>query len=302
VYLPTFPQGDAADGGWAVALEVARWADEAGVGTVWIADHLFWGQPCLESLTVAAAVAVTTQHVAIGTGVLQAPLRSTAALAKAAASIQDLSGGRLLLGMGVGSHEVEYQRTGQAPFARRGEVLDEQLEALAALWSSAGGDYPQQPLPGVPIPRWFGGSGPHVRRRVVTHGSGWTSAFLRPKALGEEAGCLRDELGAAGRDPADVSVAAIVPVFTTGPGQEVDVSVPLDHLHGMYGIDRRLFLGHLAAGEPEACVEKALRFRDVGADHLALVVPADDPRPHLEALLPLLQQSTGDGLTRGGHA
>jgi alkanesulfonate monooxygenase SsuD/methylene tetrahydromethanopterin reductase-like flavin-dependent oxidoreductase (luciferase family) len=291
VYLPTFPQGDAVDGGWGPVLDVARWADGEGVGTVWIADHLFWGQPCLDALTVAAAVATTTSRTMVGTGVLQGPLRDAAALAKAATSIQDLSEGRLLLGLGVGSHEGEYDRVGQTPFRRRGEALDRQLARMAELWQPGDGAYEQRPRPGQRVPLWFGGSGPHVRRRVVAHGAGWTSAFLRPKAFGDEAARLREDLAVAGRQGDQVSVAAIVPVFTSA-GAEMDVTAPLEHLSRMYGIDRRLFLGHLAAGEPEACVEKAVRFRDAGADHLALVVPADDPRPHLEALVPLLLDAT----------
>jgi len=271
-------------------LGLARWADATdpadGVGTVWIADHLFWGQPCLEALTVASAVAATTQRVAVGTGVLQAPLRQTTWLAKATASLQDLAQGRLLLGVGVGSHQGEYEAADAAAYEARGAVLDGQLEALEHLWAPGDGSYEQRPGPRVPIPWWFGGAGAHVRRRVVRWGHGWTSAFLRPKALREQVVLLHEELSVAGRPTEEVSVAAIVPIIVTGSAGEV--AAPLDHLSRMYGLDRRLFLGHLAAGEPEACVEKALRFRDAGADHLALVVPAEDPRPHLEAVLPLL--------------
>lgn len=285
-YLPTFPQAEATSA-WPPVLDLARWADaDERLGTVWIADHLFWGQPCLEALTVATAVATVTDRLAVGTGVLQAPLRQTAWLAKAAASLQDLAAGRLLLGLGVGSHRGEYERSGGARFEERGRVLDQQLQQLHELWSPGAGPYEQRPGPGAPVPLWFGGSGPHVRRRVVRWGHGWSSAFLRPKALGDEVALLRADLDAAGRAREEVSVAAVVPVYVTEG--ERDVTAPLEHLSRMYGLDRRMFLGHLAAGEPEACVEKALRFRDAGADHLVLVVPADDPRPHLEAVVPLL--------------
>lgn len=288
-YLPTFPQAGA-DLAWPNVLDLSRWADaDERIGTVWIADHLFWGQPCLEALTVAAAVATTTRRVVIGTGVLQAPLRQTAWLAKAVASLQDLSAGRLLLGLGVGSHEGEYERSGAVPFAERGRGLDEQLAQLDQLWAPGEGRYEQRPAPTVEVPRWFGGSGDHVRRRVVRWGQGWSSAFLRPKALGQEAVRLRDELEAAGRDPSEVAVAAVVPVFVTTDAAEV--RAPLEHLSRMYGLDRRMFLGHLAAGDPDACVDKAMRFREAGADHLALVVPAEDPRPHLEAVVPLLTEA-----------
>lgn len=295
VYLPTFPQG----GGdpWPAVLDTARQAEAAGAGALWVADHLFWGQPCLEALTVVAAAATATRRPVVGTAVLQGPLRGTAALAKAAASLQGLAAGRLVLGLGVGSHPDEYAAAGLEDYRRRGAVLDAQLEDLARLWRPGDHRYEQRPAP-APVPIWFGGDGAHVRRRLVRWGTGWISAFLRPKALAEERAHLRADLEAAGRDPDEITVAAVVPVFS--PEGTLDVAEPLEHLARMYGLDRRLFLGHLAAGEPSACVERALRFRDAGADHLALVVPADDPRPHLERVLPALLDAVGGGAAPAG--
>jgi alkanesulfonate monooxygenase SsuD/methylene tetrahydromethanopterin reductase-like flavin-dependent oxidoreductase (luciferase family) len=261
-------------------------AEALGAGAVWAVDHLFWEQPVLECLTVATVAAARTQRVVVGTAVLQLPLRHTASVAKASASLQQLSGGRFVLGVGVGSHEGEYERA-HRDFARRGRRLDEQLDRLADLWQPGEDRYEQRPAP-LPVPVWFGGHGPHVRRRLVAHGSGWNSAFLRPKGFADECTKLRDDLAAAGRGQDEVVAAATVAVRV---GRKDDV-VPeaLRYLAGMYALDPRLFVGHVVAGEVEHCVERVQHYVDAGADHVALVVAADDPRPDLELLLPRLAE------------
>ena len=144
-------------------------AEEAGAGALWAVDHLFWGRPLLECLSALAVAATATRRAVVGSCVLQLPLRRAPAVAKAAATLQVLTGGRFVLGVGVGSHRGEYEAAG-IDFAARGRLLDEGLAALRAAWASAGDPsrpYRQEPA-GGDVPVWIGGSGPAALRRAAT--------------------------------------------------------------------------------------------------------------------------------------
>src|SRR3712207_82648 len=115
-------------------LEWARRAEAAGfssLGTIGAVEC-----PSHEELTVLAAAGVVTERIRLVTNVLIAPARSTAELAKQAATVQQLTGGRLTLGVGVGWREGDYRLTDR-DFARRGSLFDEQLAGLRDAWSGA---------------------------------------------------------------------------------------------------------------------------------------------------------------------
>ena len=155
--LPTFPQHrttlpDAEELG-----ATCRAAEDAGAAALWACDHLFWHGPALEAMTALAVAATATRRAAIGTCVLQLPLRHPPAVAKQAAALQHLSGGRMVLGVGVGTHRGEYDAAG-VDFATRGRRLDEGIATLRRAWASPGdGSYAQLPAP-APVPVWVGGS------------------------------------------------------------------------------------------------------------------------------------------------
>ena len=109
-------------GGAAALAEVCRRAEGTGADSLWAVDHLYWPHPIGEALTTLAVAAVATTRPTLGTCVLQLPLRQPAAVAKQATALQLLSGGRFVLGLGVGSHEEEYERAG-VDFHRRGRLM-----------------------------------------------------------------------------------------------------------------------------------------------------------------------------------
>jgi alkanesulfonate monooxygenase SsuD/methylene tetrahydromethanopterin reductase-like flavin-dependent oxidoreductase (luciferase family) len=148
VGIPNF--GGWADGDWHALLDVARDCDDAGVHRIIVNDHVVmgrntdaysWGRfptapdgPWLEPLTVLTAMATVTQRVRLATGVLIAPLRSAAVLAKTVATLDVLSGGRVDLGVGTGWQAAEYDAVG-LDFRTRGRRLDDTIGACRALWS-----------------------------------------------------------------------------------------------------------------------------------------------------------------------
>ena len=114
--------------------ELCRRAEATGADSLWAVDHLFWPHPMGESLTTLAVAAGATSRATLGTCVLQLPLRRPAAVAKQATALQLLSGGRFVLGLGVGIHEGEYGRAG-VDYHRRGRLMDLGIAELRAAWA-----------------------------------------------------------------------------------------------------------------------------------------------------------------------
>jgi probable F420-dependent oxidoreductase len=160
-------------------------------------------------------MAAFTKRLEMVTGVLILPQRQTALVAKQAAQVQVLSGGRLRLGVGIGWNKVEYDALGE-DFHKRGKRMDEQVGLLRELWAKPlvifNGQFDTipdagiNPLPAQPIPIWFGGSIEHAGARLVKHGDGWLPNYMPIEQLTSEVARLRDQLTDAGRDPATFGI------------------------------------------------------------------------------------------------
>jgi probable F420-dependent oxidoreductase len=230
-------------------LDAARAADEAGVHQLVLPDHLAIGprtdrypfgtfpyppdEPWLEPLTTLAAIAGATTRVRLATGVLIAPLRPALVLAKTAATLDVLSGGRLDLGVGVGWQPEEFTDPGQ-PFRGRTARLEDTVRACQALWNEAPPvsfssptvsfrDLWCEPRPdqrgGIPV--WFGGGNTdRTARRIAALGQGWLPVGVRPmEDLQDGIERIRAAYRDAGRDPETLGVRAGVPVLTDERGQ-----------------------------------------------------------------------------------
>jgi len=145
-----------------------------------------------EVLVLFGYLAAITSRLELTVGVLVAPQRQTALIAKQAAEVQLLSRGRLRLGLGTGWNHVEYQSLG-SDFDRRGEVLDDQVNVLRQLWSKPVIDLATKhhhipragitPLPEPAIPVWFGGYSPPAYRRSASQGEGHIFGHLDERAI-----------------------------------------------------------------------------------------------------------------------
>jgi probable F420-dependent oxidoreductase len=198
VGVPNF--GGWAGGDWRALLDVARAAEDCGVDRLVVSDHVVlgrnldayaWGRfptapegPWLEPLACLTAMAAVTERVRLATGILIAPLRPAAVLAKTVATLDVLSGGRVDLGVGVGWQREEYDALG-LDFAERGRLLDETMAACRELWSALPAAYASEsttfndvfcaPLPAQErLPVWFSGTlNARNLRRIVEWGDGW---------------------------------------------------------------------------------------------------------------------------------
>ena len=161
-----------------------------------------------------------TKNIEFTTGVLILGQRQTALVAKQAAEVDVLTGGRLRLGIGVGWNPVEYEALGE-DFHLRGRRCAEQIELMRALWTqevvSFKGRYHEVSYAGInplpvqrPIPIWFGGDADRVMRRLARIGDGWITD-CGPDAEGEERiGQMREYAREAGRDPMSIGVEGLI--------------------------------------------------------------------------------------------
>ncbi len=183
-----------------------RWIDlceESEVDSIWLSERLASRQPALEPLTAIAAIAGRTQRLKFGMNVVLLPLRDPLVLAKECATIDYLSGGRLLPAFGVGAANApEWRATGREPRGR-GAVADEMLELIARLWAEEevtheGAHFRYEaasiaPRPvQQPLPLWIGGSSEAAIARTARLGSGWlagiqTAAQVAPVVAGIKA-------------------------------------------------------------------------------------------------------------------
>jgi alkanesulfonate monooxygenase len=259
---------------------------------LWAVDHLFWPHPINECLTTLAIAAATTRRPTLGTCVLQLPLRQPSAVAKQVTALQQLSGGRFVLGVGVGSHAEEYARAG-VDFHRRGRLMDEGIDAMRRACASGHdpeASYRQEPT-STRVPLWIGGSSPAARRRAAAVGDGWVPLFLTPDEYGPALHTLRRETEEAGRDP-DAVEAAVVVFARVGPEDEAPAQ-GAQWLSEMYGVPPRAFERHLVAGESETCAAALCRYMEAGARHILVMVAAPDAVRHFGLLRSAIVASAG---------
>lgn len=218
VALPQFGAG------WAQAREVAQAADEGGLDSVWVVDHLIGipleQEPILEAWTELAAIGAVTRRVRLGQLVLCVSFRHPPLLAKMAATLDQLTGGRVIVGLGAGWHPGEYEQYGYPfpPIATRLRQLDETCRILRALWSEERAtiegrhfrvrDAVLAPKPvQARLPLLIGGGGEKVLlRRVARHADIWNNLGAYHAEVGHKREVLHAHCRAIGRDPAEILV------------------------------------------------------------------------------------------------
>jgi len=229
-------------------MQVAQAAERAGFAFISVNDHVIvpgrlgsaypytrdgaWAAAehghCFDQLTTLAFLAGCTSRIKLLTSVMVVPHRPPIATAKILATIDVLSGGRLILGVGAGWMKEEFALLG-APFAQRGAVTDEYLEAFKALWTQqrpthasehvnfADVIFEPKPIQKPHPPIWVGGESPAALRRAVKLGDAWypgnnsqTGPLDTPARLATAIASLRRLAQTVGRDPASLAVNLIV--------------------------------------------------------------------------------------------
>lgn len=248
-----------------LTVQWARRAEQRGFAAVATIDRLVYES--LDSVVALSVAAGATVEIGLVTNVLLAPLYSPALLAKQLASVADIAGNRLTLGLGVGNRTDDYAAVG-VDFGRRGRVLDQAVGLLRDAWRATPvtGDKALCPRP-VRIPILFGGRSEATLRRVATVGDGWAAGALRDydnqASFADRARAAWREAGRSGQPRLHASVNFAF-------GAEDTVRLGREHLHRYYGFKPDYAALNVAdmLTTPRDAAATVRAYRDLGFDGL----------------------------------
>ena len=258
-----------------------RWVErceESAIDSIWQTDRLVTSVPQLESMTTMAALAGATRRLKFGMNVTVVTFRDPLVLARECATIDYLSGGRLLPAFGVGpDFAPEWHATGRSPKGR-GAQTDEALEIMARLWTGEHVTYEGRqhryrdvaiaPLPvQQPLPLWIGGRSQAAVRRTARVGTGWLGGVESPEQVAPIVAAIRDASAAAGR-PIDPDHYGAAFGYRFGTWDEPIVERTARLLAGLAGTSdpRR----HVAVGGAAEILARIAEFEAAGVSKFVL--------------------------------
>jgi alkanesulfonate monooxygenase SsuD/methylene tetrahydromethanopterin reductase-like flavin-dependent oxidoreductase (luciferase family) len=286
---------------WSDYVAMARRAEAIGLDSIWVGDHLLYRDGVRpprgpwEAWTLLGALAAVTERVELGPMVASTGFHSPAMLAKKAATVEQISGGRLILGLGAGWHEPEYRGYG-FPFDRRVSRFEEAFTVIRTLLREGEIDFhgefytieqcvlfPKSPRPGGP-PLMVGSSSPRMLRITLSHVEMWNSWYVDYRNEPEGLRALLARIGAAceevGRDPATL-VKTVCPLVRMPGGAGRNSGVPGEpEIQPLDGTD------------PPRLAEQLATLADLGIGHAMLVL---DPitETSIAQLQPALERVRG---------
>lgn len=263
-----------------------RWAElceEKGVDSLWQTDRLVSEDAYLESIAAVAALAGITERVRFGMNAVVAPLRDPLVLAKQCATIDFLSGGRMLPMFGVGyPGAAEWRATGRDP-KHRGSQANEMFELLSRLWSEEKvtfhGEYYHYedatitPRPvQQPMPLWIGGQSKAAIRRTARVGNGWIGGIATPDQVRDVIQSIKAELSVTGRKIDDDHYGSSL-AFRVGEWEDPEVqNFPLLRRAGIGDIDLKPLL---CVGSVQEIIGRIKEYAEAGASKFVLLPIAD---------------------------
>jgi probable F420-dependent oxidoreductase len=256
-------------------------AEQLGYDSVWVSDHVVvphanivnFGETVFDPVVTLAVAAAATSRVRLGTTVLIVPYRNAVVTAKMISSLDALSGGRVVFGIGAGWVAAESAMLG-VPFAERGAMTDEHLQAMQELWTkrepSFAGKYTQfsgltfepKPLQKPHPPIWVGGHSRAALRRATRFGAAWHPINRSPEELRAGVAELARLCQVHGR--------AVRPTLTLR--NDVRILRPGENA------PKSTHAGRVLAGDPAALIDQVTELADCGVEHLVLEFLAGDGR------------------------
>ena len=258
------------------ALSFGPLAEELGYDSVWVMDHLFNNgyirerlddKPYYHPLATLSYLAATTERVLLGTSVLVLPYHNPVELAKYTATLDQMSDGRVTLGVGVGAMTEEFAALG-IPMSERGALTNECIRVMKELWTNQAPSYHSsrwnfddlrfspKPVQQPHIPLWIGGASPGALRRAARLGDGWHPSGLTPEEYAVRRQQVRELAERAGRDPDSLTMSARVEVEATGGPSS----------------DRTANRARIPGNDLEQAAITIAAYRDAGVEHLVLAL------------------------------
>ena len=258
---------------------IAEAAEAAGFDSLWASDHVAFHHPLLDVTVALATFAAVTERISLGAGVLLLPLRAPALVAREYASLDYVSGGRVILGVGVGGEVPADFAAVAVPIRERGARTNESMRALRTLFAQ------QAPAPAQPNgpPLWVGGRSDAAIRRARELGDGWFPLWVSPERYAEGLA----QVGAG------KTAAIVLPALVGGTIEEAR-----QYLSRRYATE---FTSHAVerycvVGSQAECAERVAQYVEAGAEHVVFH-PAVEP-DGLQRQIDLLAEVVGVAAAR----
>ena len=275
-----------AEGPWLPEAEDGRalveMIDGLGYDSLWLGDHLSFAIPILDPLIQLAQAAAYSDRLLLGVGVYLLPLRHPGPVAKQVATLDHLSGGRLIFGVGVGGEfKTDYAVAG-VPLAERGARLSEAIAVLRKLWSGKPVAHegrffafseltmspPARQSGGPPI--WCGGRSEAALRRAGVMADGWISYVVTPEMFQQSLDRIRGEAEAAGREAGPFGTGHLL-FACVDDSYETALDKATETLSVRYAMDfREAARKYCALGRPEDVAERLVEFHGAGVRHVVM--------------------------------
>ena len=275
---------------------VHQWSTRAealGYQSLWVQEGILGDVPVLEPLSLLSYVSAITQNVRLGTSVMVAPLRNPVQLAKILGSLDVMSDGRLIVGIGLGNRMEDYSTFGLSSDKRVRRFV-EIMDVMKALWTQPEAHYQGQfwQLEGTAMqpkpkqkphpPIWIGARHPSALRRAVRHTDGWMGAgSSSTDQFIEGVGHLRMYLEEAGRDPASFSVSKRVYVAIDNDARRAETR--LKEWFGQRYKNADMGSEVSVWGSISQCTDGIAKIIEGGAE-MVMLNPVFEHNEHLEAL------------------
>ena len=261
---------------------IVRRVDALGFDSIWTGDHVSFHQPLYESLTLLASYIGITSRVKLGVGVYLLALRHPTVAAKITSTLDALSGGRLIFGVGVGGENPKEFEACGIPHQERGARVTEGIDVVRTLWrdspASFKGRFTQfegvsidpKPVQTPAPPIWVGGRSDAALARAGRQGDGWISYVVQPERYKQSLAKIEAAASAAGRS-LDGFAKGHLTFITLGKDYESAERVWVDRLSKRYAQD----FGPLAKkygiiGTPDQCAEQLQRYIEAGCSYFVL--------------------------------
>lgn len=307
VLLPNF---DAVGSGQPLPIvPAARLAEELGFGAAWVGDHLACPAPGLDAPSCLAAAAAVTENVRLGLSVMLLGLRAPAWAAKILATIDHLSAGRLVLGVGVGGEfPAEFEASG-VPVRQRGARLDDALHVIRDLLTGQPVDYKGrtisvtapslQPAMAAPPPIYVGGRGDAALHRAARHGDMWLPMWLTPERIAERSQILADLADREGR-PAP-GTALLIGVHIDADRATARAEAEL-HVRGQYRMGLEKIEHWTLLNSVDGAVEQLEAYSQAGVEEFVFMPLGREPLTQYERLAEVRERFEAAWTTSGAPA